>query len=62
MPLLLLLLLPLLVIAVFPIAIVQRIRHGTMRRQARGWLVALNLGGVLLSSVMLGARGVSLLG
>jgi hypothetical protein len=51
--LLLLLLLPLLVIAVFPIAIVQRIRHGTMRRRARGWLVALNLGGVLLSSVLL---------
>jgi hypothetical protein len=53
-PLLLLLLsLPLLLVVLFPIAIVQRIRHGTMRRQARGWLIAVNLAGVALSTAML---------
>ena len=50
---LLLLLLPLLLVVLFPIGIVQRMRHGTMRRQARGWLVALNLAGVTLSTAML---------
>ena len=53
MPLLLaLLLIPLLVILLIPISLVQRIRRGTMRRQARGWVVTLNMIAVMLSTVM----------
>ena len=53
MPLLLvLLLIPLLVIVLIPVSLVQRIRRGTMRRQARGWVVTANLVVVALSTVM----------
>jgi hypothetical protein len=51
--LLLLLLLPLLLVVLLPVALLQRIRHGTMRRQARAWLVVLNLAGVALSTTLL---------
>lgn len=50
--LLLLLLLPLLVIVLIPVTLVQRIRRGTMRRQARGWVVAVNMIAVMLSTAM----------
>jgi len=51
MPLLLaLLLIPLLVIVLIPVSLVQRIRRGTMRRQARGWVVTANAIGVTLST------------
>ena len=53
MPLfLLLLLIPLLVIVLIPVSLVQRIRRGTMRRQARGWVVTANTVVVMLSTVM----------
>jgi hypothetical protein len=53
MPLLLaLLLIPLLVIVLIPVSLVQRIRRGTMRRQARGWVVTANAIGVTLSTTM----------
>ena len=54
MPLLLLLpvLLVLLVIVLTPLAIVQRYRSGTRRQRARGWLVAINLAGLALSTVL----------
>lgn len=56
MPLLFLILaLPLLVlvfIAALPLALVQRYRMGTMRRQARGWLATINLVGLLLSAML----------
>ena len=53
MPLLfLVLLLPLLFVVLIPVALVQRIRRGTMRRQARGWVVAANTIAVMLSTVM----------
>jgi hypothetical protein len=43
MPLLLaLLLIPLLVIVLIPVSLVARIRRGTMRRQALGWVVKAN--------------------
>jgi hypothetical protein len=54
MPLLaLVLLLPLLVVALLPIALVQRIRRGSARRPARGWVASANLFAVLVSAVML---------
>lgn len=53
MPLLLVaVLVPLLVIVLIPVALVQRIRRGTMRRQARGWVVAVNMIAVMLSTAM----------
>ena len=53
MPLLLaLLLIPLLVIVLIPVSLVLRIRHGGMRRQARGWLVTANTIGIMLSTAM----------
>ena len=51
-----LLIVPVLVILVFvaliPVALVQRYRLGTARQRARGWLAAINLVGLALSSVM----------
>ncbi|HBK46284.1 MAG TPA: DUF1453 domain-containing protein, partial [Xanthomonadaceae bacterium] len=35
-----------------PLSLLQRFRHGRARRQARGWMVALNLWSALLSSVL----------
>ena len=53
MPLLLLVLLvPLAVIVVMPVSIVQRIRRGTVRRPARGWVIAANLIAVTMSMVL----------
>ena len=53
MPLLLLLVLVILaVIALIPISIIQRYRVGTSRQRARGWLIALNLGGLAFSVVL----------
>lgn len=53
MPLLLaLLLIPLLVVVLIPVSLVQRIRRGTMRRQARGWVVAANTIAATLSTAM----------
>ena len=53
MPLLLLLpLIPLLVIALIPVALVLRIRRGTMRRQARDWAVTANTIAVAFSTAM----------
>jgi hypothetical protein len=55
-----LLLLPLLIllalaaiIALVPLALVQRYRIGTARQRARGWLATLNLGGLALSGIVL---------
>jgi hypothetical protein len=51
-----LLIVPVVVVLVFvaliPIALVQRYRVGTARQRARGWLIAVNLVGLALSSVM----------
>ena len=53
MPLLLaLLLIPLLVIVLIPVSLVQRIRRGTMRRRARGWVVTANTIAAMLSTAM----------
>jgi hypothetical protein len=53
MPLLfVLLLIPLLVIVLIPVSLMLRIRHGTMRRQARGWVVTANTVAVMLSTAM----------
>ena len=53
MPLLILpVLFVLLIVAMMPIAIVQRYRVGTSRQRARGWLAAVNLVGLALSAVM----------
>ena len=53
MPLLLaLLLIPLLVIVLIPVSLVVRIRRGTMRRQARRWVVTANTIAVTLSTAM----------
>lgn len=41
------------IIALIPLAIVQRYRIGTSRQRARGWLAALNLFGFGFSSVLL---------
>ena len=40
------------VIALIPISIVQRYRMGTSRQRARGWLAAINIVGLALSSVI----------
>jgi hypothetical protein len=54
MPLLLaLLLIPLLVVVLIPVSLMLRIRHGTMRRRARGWVVTANTIAVTLSTAML---------
>lgn len=39
----------LLAIAIMPLALVQRYRHGTARRAARGWVIGLNMWGMLIS-------------
>ena len=56
MPLIVALLVVLAVLALsillLPLAIVQRYRLGTRRTAARGWFVALNLGGVTISAVL----------
>ena len=56
MPLLLavaaLLLLFLVLVLSIPLTIIQRYRQGTKRRRARGWIVTLNLFGVMASCVM----------
>lgn len=53
MPLFLaLLLIPLLFVVTIPVSLVLRIRHGTMRRQARGWVVTANTIAAMLSTAM----------
>ena len=53
MPLLLaLLLIPLLVIILIPVSLMLRIRRGTMRRQARGWVVTANAIAITFSTAM----------
>ena len=51
-----LLIIPVLVVlalvALIPLALVQRYRMGTARQRARGWLAALNLVGLALSAAM----------
>ncbi len=39
-------------VALIPIALVQRYRMGTSRQRARGWLAAMNLVGLALSAAM----------
>jgi hypothetical protein len=39
-------------VALMPIALVQRYRMGTARQRARGWLAAINLAGLTLSATM----------
>ena len=54
MPLLLaLLLVPVLMIVLMPIALLQRIRRGGMRRQARSWFITVNAAAVTVSTAML---------
>jgi hypothetical protein len=45
-----LLFLPLVFLVLLPISLVQRYRVGTSRQQARGWLLTLNLAGIVLST------------
>ena len=47
----------LLAIALMPLSLVQRYRIGTSRRQARGWIVTVNLVGLVLSAglILVGA-------
>ena len=53
MPLLLvLLLIPLLVVVAIPVSLVTRIRRGTMRRRARGWVITANVVAVAISTAM----------
>jgi hypothetical protein len=40
------------IIALIPIALIQRYRVGTSRQRARGWLTALNLAGLSLSVLL----------
>ena len=40
------------VIALIPVSLIQRYRMATSRQRARGWLVAVNLTGLVLSAVM----------
>lgn len=51
-----LLLLPVVIIlaavTLIPVSIVRRYRVGTSRQRARGWLAAINLAGLLLSSIL----------
>ena len=42
----------LLAIALMPLSLIQRYRVGTVRRQARGWFITLNLAGILISIVI----------
>jgi hypothetical protein len=39
-------------VVLLPLSLVQRYRIGTARRPARGWMIALNLGGLGLSTVV----------
>jgi len=41
------------VIALIPLSIIQRYRLGTSRQRARGWLAAINLAGLALSSLLI---------
>lgn len=41
------------VIALIPLALVQRYRMATSRQRARGWLAAINLAGLSLSAILL---------
>ena len=56
MPLLILPILLLLVIftvaALIPLSLVQRYRLGTSRQRARGWLVTINVAGLVLSAIL----------
>jgi hypothetical protein len=53
MPLLLaFLLIPLVVIVLIPISLLLRIHHGTMRRQARGWVLTANALALSFSTAM----------
>jgi hypothetical protein len=53
MPLLLaFLLIPLVVIVLIPVSLLLRIRHGTMRRQARGWVIAANTVAIAFSTLV----------
>jgi hypothetical protein len=53
MPLLFaLLLIPLLVVVLIPVSLLVRIRRGTMRRQARGWVMTANTIAVTISTAM----------
>ena len=53
MPLLVaVLILPLLVLVLMPVALVQRVRRGAMRRQARPWVTTINAVAVMLSTAM----------
>jgi hypothetical protein len=47
-----LLLIPLLVVVLIPASLVGRIRRGTMRRQARGWVVTANTVGITFSTAL----------
>ncbi|MEL1265362.1 DUF1453 domain-containing protein [Pseudoxanthomonas putridarboris] len=59
--LLLLLLLPLLWVVLLPLSLWQRYRYGRARRLARGWVLAINAWGLLLSvAIFLAATAVSL--
>ena len=53
MPLLLLaVFIVLAVIALIPFSLIQRFRHGTMRRRALGWVIGLNFAGTLISVLL----------
>ena len=53
MPLLIaVLVVPLLLVVLMPVALIQRIRRGTMRRQARPWVTTINAVAVMLSTAM----------
>ncbi|MCF5940906.1 DUF1453 domain-containing protein, partial [Xanthomonas perforans] len=39
-------------VVVFPLSLLQRFRMGTARRQARGWLLMINLVSAGISSVL----------
>jgi hypothetical protein len=45
-------LLPLLFVVLLPLSLVQRYRAGTARRQARGWVLALNLVSLAVSTAL----------
>lgn len=40
------------VVALIPLALVQRYRMGTSRQRARGWLATINLAGLVLSAIL----------
>jgi hypothetical protein len=40
------------VVALIPLSLVQRYRLGTSRQRARGWLVTINLTGLVLSAIL----------